>query len=163
MSIGIFARPNSKAPVAKYYGGRARVWHNPCATPLADVYATALGRCAMNPATEFRCLFLAEAVNETDSAAIISLAGAAIATGTNLGEAGMFVVELDQANRPALLEFHVEAASSHPRVGPAPMAELIEASLRLQVVTGITRTDQHLGKRSDLVAVAQGVNSRAER
>src|ERR1700722_5600543 len=116
----------------------------------------------MIQAVETRRLFLAEAVNETHGAAIISLAGAAIVGGINLIEAGMFVVELDQANGPALREFHVEAASAHPGAGPAPMTELIEASLRLQVEAGIARADQHLAKRSELVPVAQRINSRAK-
>src|SRR5580704_6660214 len=143
MSIGIFARPNSNAPVAKYYGRCERMRGTIGGPSRSPSYSQlhALERFAMNPAAEFRCLFLAEAVNETHGAAIVSLAGAAKVLGTNLGEAGMFVVELDQANRPALLELHVEAASSHPGARPAPMTEFIEASLRLQVVTGIGRTD----------------------
>ena len=119
---------------------RAHVRHSSCATALALVFAVALDRCAMNPA-EIRRLFLAEAVNETHSAAIISLAVAAVGGGINLEEGGMFVVELDQAYGPALLEFHVEAASKHPGFRPAPMTELIEASLRLQVVTRIRGTE----------------------
>src|SRR5271155_4481672 len=105
---------------------------------------------------------LAEAVNETHSAAVISLAGAGIAGGTNLVEIGVFVVELDQANRPALRESHVEAATGHPGSRPAPMTELIEASLRLQVVTGITRSDQHFAKGGNLVPVSQRINSCAQ-
>src|SRR5271170_4836844 len=158
MSIGVFARPNSNTPVAKFYGGFARVRHEASRTASALV-ATCR---ATIQAVEIRRLFLAEAVNETHGAAVISLAGAAIAAGINLAELGMFVVELDQANRPALREFHVEAATGHPSSRPAPMTELIEAALGLQVVTGITGSDQKLAKGSDLVQVAQRIDARAQ-
>src|SRR5271169_623920 len=158
MSIGIFARQNSKTVFAKFYGGFARLLREANCTALALIAACR----ATIQAAEIRRLFLAEAVNETHGAAIISLAGAGIAAGINLAEIGMFVVELDQANRPALRESHVEAATGHPGSRPAPMTELIEASLRLQVVTGITRSDQHFAKGGNLVPVSQRINSRAQ-
>src|SRR5271155_3568099 len=158
MSIGVFARLNSNKPVAKFYGGFARVRHEASCTTLALVAAC---RATIQAAQSWR-LFLAEAVNETHSDAIISLAGAGIAARIDLTEIGMFVVELDQADRPALRESHVEAATAHPGSRPAPMTELIEASLRLQVVTGITRSDQKFAKGGNLVPVSQRINSRAQ-
>src|SRR5271170_990218 len=158
MSIGVFARPNSNTPVAKFYGGFARVRHEASRAARALV-ATCR---ATIQAVEIRRLFLAEAVNETHGAAVISLAGPAIAAGIDLAETGMFVIELDQADRPALREFHVEAATRHPSSRPAPMTELIEPSLGLQVVTGRSGSDQKLAKGSDLVPVAQRIDARAQ-
>src|SRR5271154_1192878 len=106
-----------------------------------------------NRAARTARLLHAKTINHPHGRAVISLAGPAIVLGINHVETGMFVVHLDQANGPALLEFHVEAASAHPGRGPAPMTVGIEASLAFQVVTGIARTDQHLAKRGDLVPV----------
>ena len=98
------------------FNSKLRVRHEATCTALALVAACS----ATIQAAKIRRLFLAEAVNETHSAAIISLAGAAIVLGTNLVEAGMFVVELDQANRPALLEFHVRSRLQPSRCWPSP-------------------------------------------
>ena len=83
----------------------------------------------------------AKTVNDPNRGSVISLAGATVAAGVNLAEIRMLVVALEQANRPALFEFHVEAATGHPYTGPPPMAELSEAALAFQVVTRIPRPE----------------------
>src|SRR5580704_6546841 len=126
MSIGSFARPNSKAPFAKFYGECA----GKCRAPATAEHA----RWQRSRAPGFRLsepgrLFLAEAVNNPHGSAVIPLAGASVAAGINLVEVGVLVIELDQANRPALLEFHVEAAAAHPGRRPSPMTVGIETAL----------------------------------
>ena len=101
MSIGSFARPNSSTPFAKNYGVHAHVWS--ARMPLAMIAA----RRAMYHAAEIRRLFLAEAVNDPHGGAVISLASATVAGGINRAETAMLIVHFDQANRPALFEFHV--------------------------------------------------------
>src|SRR5580693_10402621 len=127
--------------------------HSACAIELAAVFLSALERCAMMQAAGNRNLFLAEAVNDPHGGAVISLASAAVAGGINRTEIRMFVVHFDQANRPAFFEFHVEPAAGHPGIRPSPMTERIEASLAFQVVAGVTGSDEHFAKRSDLVPV----------
>ena len=67
-----------------------------------------------------RRLFLAEAVNDSHGGAVISLASATVAGGINRAETAMLIVHFDQANRPALFEFHVDAAAAPSRYSPSP-------------------------------------------
>ena len=115
MSIGSFARPNSSTPFAKNYGVHAHVWQRAHAARYGSRHVR-----AMYHAAEIRRLFLAEAVNDSHGGAVISLASATVAGGINRAETAMFIVHFDQANRPALFEFHVEAAAAPSRYSPSP-------------------------------------------
>src|SRR5271154_3377287 len=101
-------------------------------------------------------------INDPDGAAVISLAGAAVALSTYTAESSVLVVELDQANRPARLEFYIDATTAHPSSAPAPITVRVEAALARQVVTRIAGSDQHFAERSYLVPVPQRINARAE-
>src|SRR5579863_71371 len=96
---------------------------------------------AMYRVAQSRRLFLAEAVNDPHGGAVISLAGATVRFCIDRAEIGVFVVHFDQANRPALFEFHVQAAARHPSTRPAPMTVRIEAALAFKVISGVTRSD----------------------
>src|ERR1700733_1183241 len=114
MTIGSFARPNSNCAVRNFAENRAAL-----------------------AARSFH----AKAINHPNGGAVISLGSTAVVAGIDLVEMRVFVVELDQTNTPALLEFHVEAASTHPPRGPAPMSKRIETTLAFQVITGIGRAE----------------------
>src|SRR6202050_3333606 len=143
MTIGSFARPNSDCAVRNF-------------AEVTQQSATETVR------REPHLSFHAKAINHPNGSAVISLGRTAVVAGIDLVEIRVFVVELDQANAPALLEFHVEAASSHPRGCPAPMSKRIETALAFQIVTGIGRADQHLAEGSDLVAVTKRIDAGSE-
>ena len=81
MSIGIFARLNSNRPGAEFCG-RSRAVRSTTQPPVA--FAATL-RAGSSGAKAGRLLH-AKMINETHGAAIISLAGAAIALGINLAK-----------------------------------------------------------------------------
>src|SRR5271163_1674578 len=154
MFIGTFARPNSNPQVRN----STQVVRD-CERCQARNHARKTRDLA---AARIRRLLLAETINDSGGAAVIALAGAAVTGSVNLAEIGVLVVQLQQADGPALLEFNVEAASGHPAAGPAPMTVRIKTALACQVVTGKGRSDHYLSERRYLVPVAQRINSRAQ-